>query len=118
VDHYVTWFDLEPGGDDLSLVAALEGWLGWLRDQGRLEGWELWRRKLGLAPDGLGEFFLDIRTTDLAQLESAFQSAAARAGEAEARHAAVYRQVRNPRFGLYRDFPDPVRLAAGGTLTG
>ena len=113
VDHYVTWFDLAPGADDLALVDALENWLGWLRDDGRLESWELWRRKLGLAPDGLGEFLLDIRTTDLGQLEAAFQVAASRAGEAEERHSAVYRQVRNARFGLYRDFPDRVRLAGG-----
>lgn len=109
VDHYVIWFDLQPGADDLSFVAALDGWLGWLRAEGRIDGWHLWRRKLGLGPEGLGEFHLDIRTTDLSQLDRAFETAAARQGEAEDRHAAVYRQVANVRFGLYRDFPDPVR---------
>ena len=44
-----------------------------------------------------------------------FQVAASRSGGAEDRHAAVYRQVRNVRFGLYRDFPDPVRLAGPAT---
>ena len=109
MDHYVIWFDLRPGGDDLELDDALEGWLGWLRDEGRIHSWELWRRKLGLGPEGLGEFVVDIRTTDLAQLDAAFEVAAGREEPAEARHAAVYRQVTNVRFGLYRDFPDPVR---------
>jgi len=118
VDHYVIWFDLQPGADDLGFAGALDGWLGWLAGQGRLESWELWRRKLGFGPDGLGEFLLDIRTTDLAQLEAAFAVAATRSGEAEERHAAVYRQVRNARFGLYRDFPDPVRLSGAGPAPG
>ncbi len=111
------WFDLVPGADALDFDDALTGWLGWLRDEGRIDSWELWRRKLGLGPDGLGEFHLDIRTADLGQLDLAFQAAATRAGETEARHSAVYRQVTNVRFGLYRDFPDPV-LRRGGQSRG
>ena len=50
-----------------------------------------------------------IETRDLAQLEEAFQRVARRDGDIEGFHAAVNQSVRNARFGLYRDFPDPVR---------
>jgi len=112
VDHYLIWCDLRPGVGDLDLVAALDAWLGRLRDEGRLAGWTLTRRKLGLGPPGLGEFAIDIRCEDLAQLDRAFAAAATRARPYEPDHAAVYSKVQNLAFALYRDFPDPFRSAA------
>ena len=45
---------------------------------------------------------------DMAQLERAFQRVAARSGETEALHRAVYSAVTGLRFALYRDFPNAV----------
>lgn len=112
MDHYVIWFDLRAGESDLELVDALQGWLGWLTDEQRIQGWNLTRRKLGFGPRELGEFMLDIHVRDLAQLDDAFDVAATRDEPAEPRHAAVYRRVSNVCFALTRDFPDPQRVRA------
>jgi hypothetical protein len=51
------------------------------------------------------------RVDDLAQLDRAFQAAATRAEPIEGAHHAVNHMVRNACFALYRDFPDPMRVA-------
>lgn len=84
--------------------------MGHLKSEGLIAGYRLTRRKLGLGLPELGEFHIVIETENLSQLEDAFQAAAARRGEFEELHAAVYRSVKNARFALYRDFPDAVRL--------
>lgn len=109
VDHYLIWCDTKPDVGDLDFVAAVDRYLGWLAANGHIESHRITRRKLGFGPPGLGDWMIDIQTRDLAQLESAFQQAAARAGEVEDHHSAVFSKVRNTVFGLYRDFPDAVR---------
>jgi len=109
VDHYDIWFDLADSGRDLEFAADVAAYLGHLRERGLIEGWRLKRRKLGLGPPELGEFQITIETRDMAQLDEAFQNVARRGGEIEKLHRAVYSAVRRVRFGLSRDFPDPVR---------
>ncbi|TAH35562.1 MAG: hypothetical protein EYC70_12965 [Planctomycetota bacterium] len=109
MDHYHIWVNLADSHADLEFARAVAGWLGHLRERGLIEGWRLSRRKLGFGPAELGEFHLEIETRDLAQLENAFQLAAARAGEGERLHAEVYSRVADFRAALYRDFPDAVR---------
>jgi hypothetical protein len=109
VDHYLIWCDLRPGVRDLDFVTALDAWLGRLREEGRLAGWSLTRRKLGFGPPGMGEFAVDIHCDGLAQLDLAFAAAATRAEPYEPDHAAVYAKVQHVTFALYRDFPDPMR---------
>jgi len=54
--------------------SALGSYLGTLRQAGRIAGWRLLRRKLGF---GHGpEFKVLVETTDLAQLDEAFQAVA------------------------------------------
>ncbi|HVL86525.1 MAG TPA: DUF6614 family protein [Candidatus Thermoplasmatota archaeon] len=110
MDTYHIWVDLKNSHRDLEFAQAVDAYLGHLQKQGLLEGWRLQRRKLGLGPRELGEFHIAIETRDLAQLDAAFSAAAARAGETEKLHAAVYANVTNFRSALYRDFPDPVRV--------
>lgn len=110
MDLYHIWFDLKDGISDRALVDRLGGYLEHLKREGAIERWRLSRRKLGLAPSDLGEFHVVIETRDLAQLDRAFDLAAARAGEVETLHHGVNSLVRNARFALYRDFPDPVRI--------
>lgn len=109
MDLYHVWCDLKPGVGDIEFSEKAAGWLGHLRAGGLIEGWRLTRRKLGLAPPGMGEFHILIEVRNLAQLEEAFQLAAARQEPAEGFHFGVNSLVQNLVFALYRDFPDPVR---------
>ncbi len=109
MDIYNGWFDLKEGVHDLDLVRAIESYLGQLEEDGLIAGWRLMRRKLGLAPDGLGEFHVMIEVTGLAQLDEAFGEVAARRDPIEQLHHCVNAMTENARFALYRDFPDPFR---------
>lgn len=113
MNSYAIWVDLAAGVSDLEFVAALDAYLRYLRDDGRLTRWRIRRRKLGFGPPELGEFFIEIEFTDLEQLDRAFARVATRDPEIEALHAAVFSRVANFRSALYRDFPDPVRSEAG-----
>lgn len=115
MDHYHLWCDLRPGVRDLDFVAAVDGYLDHLRDQGHLSAYALARRKLGFGPPELGEFHLRIDAESLAQLDAAFLHAATRTDPVESLHRAVYSKVENLRTALYRDFPDPQRQGATGT---
>ena len=110
MDIYHVWFNLKPGVRDTEFTDALAGYMEHLRALGAVESHRLMRRKLGLAPPGLGEFHLMIETRDMAQLESAFARVASRTEPTEAAHHGVNRLVAGASFGLYRDFPDPVRV--------
>ena len=109
MDLYQIFVDLRPGVRDLNFAAALDFYLGGLKREGRIEGWRLIRRKLGLGPDDLGEFQILIETRDLAQLDEAFKAAAARAEPVESAHHRVNAMAATFKAALYRDFPDGVR---------
>ena len=109
MDLYHVWCDLKPGVADLHFAGKLSDYMGYLKTQGLIENWRLTRRKLGLAPAALGEFHIVIETKDLAQLDRAFSRVASRREPVESAHHGVNSLVCNAIFGLYRDFPDPVR---------
>ena len=114
MDHYHIWCNLKDGARDVEFCGAARAYLGYLQEQGLICGFSITRCKLGFRPPGLGEFHVDIRTQDLAQLEQAFQLAATRSGEVERLHAGVYSRVKDLTFALYRDFPDPCRSVDPG----
>ena len=109
MDLYHIWCDLKPGVRDVTFVEAARSYLGQLKSEGLIANWRLTRRKLGLAPGGLGEFHLIIETKDLAQLDEAFRYVSARAEPIEGTHHGLNALVQNASFALYRDFPDPHR---------
>lgn len=109
MDLYHVYCDIKPGVGDMDFVAAVERYMGHLRDQGLIAGWRLTRAKLGFGLKGLGDWHLMIEVRDLAQLEAAFQHVATRAGSVEGHHQGLNSLVSNPTFALYRDFPDKVR---------
>jgi hypothetical protein len=109
MDIYQISCDLQPGVRDVEFVNALNAYLGALKAEGRIEGWRLMRRKLGLGPASWGEFQILIETRDLAQLDDAFTSVSTRSGPVEGRHHGVNSLVANFQAGLWRDFPDPHR---------
>ena len=66
MDVYHIWCDLKDGRDDKAFAAAVAAYLDHHKAGGRIESWRLMRRKLGLGPDGMGEFHIMIETKDLA----------------------------------------------------
>jgi len=107
MDVYEILVDPKPGVRDMEFVEALDGYLGALKRDGRIENWRLLRRKLGF---GAGqEFKLLIETRDMAQLDAAFSHVASRAEPVEGAHHGVNALVTNFSASLWRDFPDPVR---------
>ena len=109
MDVYQISCDLKPGVRDHQFVAALDGYLGGLKAAGKIEGWRLLRRKLGLGMPALGEFQILIDTRDLAQLDAAFTAVSARNEPVEGAHYGVNSLVQNFQAALYRDFPDAHR---------
>jgi hypothetical protein len=109
MDYYQGWFDLKAGVKDTDFARGLATYMGHLKERGLIEGWRLSRRKLGLAPKQFGDFHLVIETRNLAQLDEAFNHVASRGEPVESVHFDVNSKVENLLFGLYRDFPDPVR---------
>jgi hypothetical protein len=111
MNHYHIWCNLKDSHKDLEFATNLRAYLGHLQKMGKIEEFKLARRKLGFGPSELGEFHVVISTKDLAQLDQAFDVVAPRAGEVEQLHARVYSAVTDFRSALYRDFPDPQRIA-------
>ena len=109
MDLYHTWFDLKPGVSDVEFARSLDAYLGKLRADGRIAGYRLSRRKLGLGLPQLGEFHVVIEVEDLAQLDRAFIGVSERGNPLESLHAAVNQSVSGFQAALYRDFPDPHR---------
>ena len=109
MDLYHIWCDLKPGVSDLRFTESVGSYLGELQSAGRIAGFRVSRRKLGLGPSQLGEFHVCIEVRDLAQLDEAFGAVSARSEPIESLHAAVNQAATNLTFALYRDFPDPHR---------
>jgi len=109
MDIYHAWCDLKDGVRDTDFANGVAHYMAYLKSQGLIEGWRLTRRKLGFGPEGLGDFHLMIEVKDLAQLDRAFERVSSRREPVEGFHFGVNSLVRNARFALYRDFPDPQR---------
>ena len=109
MDIYQGFFDLKPGTNDLEFAEAFNAYMAHLKSKGLIESFRLFRRKLGLGPDGLGDWQFLIEVKDLAQLDAAFRGVSERRDPIESKHFAVNSQVAAVKFALYREFPDPHR---------
>ena len=109
MDAYHIWADLKPGTRDLEFANAVHDYLGHLKGEGRIAGYRVTRRKLGLGHPNLPEWHITIDFDDMAQMDKAFGAVAARADPIEGLHHAVNSKVEGVFFALYRDFPDAVR---------
>lgn len=109
MDIYHAFFDLDHGQSDVGFADDMADFMAYLIKHEKIEGWRLMRRKLGLGPEGMGEFHLMVEVKDLAQLDDAFSMASERSGDMEVKHAHVNQKVKGLKFALYRDFPDPHR---------
>lgn len=110
MNSYMIWVNLAPGATDLELVDAVNAYAKHFEDNGAVESWRIRRRKFGFGPPELGEFCIEFDFINLAQMDRAFEMAARRDGEMEKLHSEVYSRVKDFRSGLFRDFPDKVRV--------
>jgi len=110
MDIYHGWCDLKDDVSDMEFADAFVTYMERLKSDGFIESYRLTRRKLGLGGEGLGEFHFMIEVEGLAQLDEAFGLVAARSGPVERDHFSINTLIKNVRFALYRDFPDPGRV--------
>lgn len=106
---YHCMIDLKSDARALTFTLALDAWLTLLRDQGRIGGWRLFRRKLNLAGEGCADFLLEIEVADLAQLDFAFRFLGEAGDDAIRRYDQMRQHIARVEFGLYRPYPDPER---------
>jgi hypothetical protein len=110
MDLYHIWCSLKDGVSDLEFVDAAQSYFSHLKQDGRLHGYRITRRKLGLGPSFLPEFHIILEFENLAQLDKAFMQVSSRSEPVESFHHAVNAKVKEVCFALYRDFPDPGRV--------
>jgi hypothetical protein len=111
MEVYHIWFDLKSGVRDTEFVASVRAYLDHLTQGGHLVSYRITRRKLGLGPPQLRDWHVTLDFENLTQLDAAFGQVSARADPVESFHHAVNSKVENAFFALYRDFPDPGRVA-------
>ena len=111
MDVYHIWCSLKDGVGDLEFGAAVRGYFEHLKGAGLCAGYRITRRKLGLGPAHLPEWHITVDFNDLSQMDSAFGRVSSRTDPVESFHHAVNSKVKEVFFALYRDFPDPNRIA-------
>ena len=111
MDVYHIWCSLKDDVGDLEFAAAVRGYLEHLKGGGLLAGYRITRRKLGLGPAHLPEWHITLDFIGLSHIDNAFNHVSSRADPVESFHHAVNSKVREVFFALYRDFPDPGRVA-------
>jgi len=109
MDIYHIWCALKPGIGDLDFADTVSRYFDHLKDDGRLAGYRVTRRKLGLGHPALPEWHIMAEFEGLEQLDKAFDQVASRSDPVEGFHHAVNSKVAEVSFALYRDFPDPQR---------
>jgi hypothetical protein len=110
VDILNVYCDLKEGVRDTDFSDAVSGLLSSLCDQGRVHGFRITPRKLGLGPASLPEWHIAIDFENLTQLDAAFAVMAGRSEPIETLHHAVNSRATNLLIALYRDFPDAGRV--------
>ena len=77
---YHVMIDIHDDAKALVFAKALDEWLTYLKDAGKIGEWRLMRRKLGLASGEQRDFLLEIELDGLGQLDEAFRHASAHSG--------------------------------------
>ena len=107
---YHIWCSLKDGIQDYEFAKHVQQYCDHLKENRHLHSYRITRRKLGLGPWHLPEFHIMLEFENMAQMDAAFSSVAARSDPIEGFHHAVNQQVKEVTFALYRDFPDPERI--------
>lgn len=106
---YCCSIDLTHSTRPLVFAKAVSDWMDFLKAEGVIQDWHLYRRKLNLASDAYRDFLLQIEVEDMTQLDRAFRVLGRQDENVEALYRAVHGQILNAEYGLYRPFPDEER---------
>ena len=109
MNRYQCAIDLKDNAKAVAFAVAIEAWMTALKEGGVIEGWQLYRRKLGFGAPRARDFQLDVEVTGMAQLDQAFRFAGRQDEEIERLHLVVHQMVGEFDVSLYRPFPDPER---------
>lgn len=101
--------DLKDDTKALAFAKAVDEWMFYLVERGKVRDWRLCRRKLNLASDSCRDFLLEIEFSDLSQLDHAFKTLGTHDEEVERLYTNVSTLIAKADIGLYRPFPDPER---------
>lgn len=106
---YYCMIDLKPNANALAFANAVQNWFDSLKDAGKIEAWQLQRRKLHLAGPGFGDFIITVTLRDLAQLDLAFGHLGERIEGANRAYDLMHGMIEQLEVGLYRSFPDDIQ---------
>lgn len=107
MNTYICMIDLKPNANALAFANAAQAWLDRLVEAGRIDTWQLQRRKLHLAGPGFGDFMLFVQFGDLAQLDLAFGYLGEGHEGADRAYDLMHGMIDRVEVGLYRPYPDP-----------
>lgn len=106
---YCCQIDLKHDARALAFAKAVDDWMSFLKSEGVIGEWCLFRRKLNLTSGSYRDFLLQIEVEDMSQLDRAFRLCGRKDEHIETLYRAVNTLVGQADFGLYRPFPDPER---------
>lgn len=106
---YHCMIDLKPTANAIAFAHAVQNWFEMLKSAGKIESWQLQRRKLHLAGPGFGDFLLSVELHDLAQLDLAFGHLGEHQDVSLRAYEQMHGMIERCEVGLYRSFPDPVK---------
>lgn len=106
---YHVMIDLKDDAKALPFARALDQWLSYLKDAGKIGDWRLLRRKLNLASGGARDLLLEIEVERLNQLDEAFQHVSRHSDQVEELYYPVHQMIASADYALYRPFPDEDR---------
>lgn len=106
---YACSIDLKDTAKAVAFAAAIELWMGHLKDKGAIRDWRLFRRKLGFGARHARDFRLEIDVEDMTQLDHAFRLTGSGDEIVERLYTTVHQMVGDVDTALFRPFPDPER---------
>ena len=104
---YHCMIELKDDAHALAFAAAVDKWLSSLAMAGHIHGWQLFRRKFGLASGDHTDFLVLIEVESLAHLDAAFESLSESVRDDDVRsYELMHAMIRSSNVGLYRPYPD------------
>ncbi len=104
---YHCMIELKDDAKALAFAAAADKWLSSLTKAGHVQGWQLFRRKFGLAAAHHTDILILIEVDSLAHLDTAFRSLSEDVSPEDARnYELMHAMIRTSQVGLYRPYPD------------
>ena len=103
---YHCMIELRPEARALVFAQACTHWMEYLQAQGLITGWQLLRRKFGLASGPHTDFLLEVELPGFATLDTAFAALAKADDEATRRYDQLHGMIAEAHVGLYRPYPD------------